>query len=103
MKLPKKGPRINPSQVKKQIEKLEYQIQTEVIGFEKEKRSFSAHLTLGRVKSPKGRNSLVEKIKALEFQSSAEMEINELVLFKSTLTPKGSIYTPLHQSKFSEA
>lgn len=67
-------------------------------GFEKEKRSFSAHLTLGRVRSPKGRNKLVEKIKALDFKPSAETEVTKLTLFKSTLTPQGSIYTPLHEA-----
>ena len=68
------------------------------IGFEKEKRPFSAHLTLGRVRSPKGRNELVSKIKALDFKPSAVTAINKLTLFQSTLTPKGSIYTPLHEA-----
>lgn len=71
----------------------------EGIGFAKEKRPFSAHLTLGRVRSPKGRAELVQKIKALEVHSSASLDVAELVLFKSTLTPTASIYTPLHASK----
>jgi len=70
------------------------------IGFTKEKRSFSAHLTLGRVRSGKNRKNLVEKIKSLEFDSSTEMLAKEITLFKSTLTPKGSIYTSLHKSTF---
>ncbi len=70
----------------------------EGIGFPKEKRSFSAHLTLGRVRSPKGRKELVEKIKALDVKSSALMEVSELVLFKSTLTRERSIYTALHKA-----
>ena len=78
--------------------KLEEELQS--LGFAKEKRSFSAHLTLGRVRSGKNRNTLVEKIKALEFNSSAQSLLHELVLFKSSLTPQGSIYTKLHTSKF---
>ena len=76
----------------------ELEEELEKLGFPKEKRSFSAHLTLGRVRSPKGRKELVEKIKALDIKSSALMEVSELILFKSTLTSSGSIYTPLHQS-----
>jgi 2'-5' RNA ligase len=69
------------------------------IGFEKEKRPFTAHLTLGRVKSPKGRNELVSKMKALDFKPSASCTIDKITLFQSTLTPQGSIYTPLYEAK----
>lgn len=70
------------------------------IGFEKEKRPFAAHLTLGRVKSPKGRSELVSKIVALDFTPSASCRVDRVILFQSTLTSKGSIYTPLHQQNF---
>ncbi len=69
------------------------------LGQDKE-RPFSAHLTLGRVKSLKNKNQLVEKIKALDFQPSASSLVDKIMLFQSTLTPQGPIYTPLHTSKF---
>ena len=69
------------------------------MGFEKEKRAFTAHLTLGRARSPKGKRELVSKIETLDFKPSASCTVNKIVLFQSTLTPQGSIYTPLHESR----
>ena len=67
-------------------------------GFEKEKRPFRAHLTLGRIRSPKKRKNIVLKIMALKFTPSAACAIDKITLFQSELTPQGSIYTPLHHS-----
>lgn len=63
-------------------------------GFFPEKRAFKPHLTLGRVKSPKGKGGLMnalEKVRPKEIMFSA----SELVLFKSDLRPGGAVYTPL--------
>lgn len=56
------------------------------LGFEKEKRKFTPHITFARVK--RGNYSLPDQI---EF-SFDSFPVNEVVLFKSTLTPKGPIY-----------
>lgn len=71
------------------------------IGFDKEPRPFAAHLTIGRVRSPENKEELKEKI-----QSYAKHDltphtqfISSLILFQSTLTPKGSIYTKLYEAK----
>ena len=56
------------------------------LGFEKEKRNFTPHITFARVK--KGNYSLPDQT---EF-SFDSFPVNEVVLFKSTLTPKGPIY-----------
>src|SRR3989338_426276 len=57
-------------------------------GFRKEERKFSAHLTLGRVRSSKNKQRLIEAIEKEKcFSSSEKLEILEIVLFKSTLTP----------------
>ena len=69
------------------------------IGFEKEKRKFSAHLTIGRVKSAKNKDQLVqiiEKYKEFEF---ADVKVDSIKLKKSELTPKGPIYTTLKEIK----
>lgn len=64
--------------------------------FEKEKRPFSPHLTLGRVRSAKNRQRLIKTIeKEKNFSSSSKLLVEDIVLFKSTLTPKGSIYEPI--------
>jgi 2'-5' RNA ligase len=59
------------------------------LGFGKETRKFTPHITFARVK--KGKYSLPENID-LSFDS---FPINEVALFKSTLTPKGPIYEVL--------
>ncbi len=66
----------------------------ERIGFPKEQRKFSAHFTIGRVKSPKNIEKLMELIKLTEFQTE-EIPVNEVVVMKSQLHPAGAIYTPL--------
>ena len=68
------------------------------IGFEKESRPFAAHLTLGRVRSPKNKVALKEKMAACQVPSVKPHLITSVTLFQSTLTPKGSIYTKLHES-----
>jgi len=66
------------------------------LGFLPEKRSFKAHLTLGRVRSSKGRDQLIKLLRTTEL-SSKTMQAKELTLFQSTLTPKGAIYQALHK------
>jgi len=72
----------------------------EKLSFPREKRSFSAHLTLGRVRSPKNKTALKEKIMSLEVKPLTS-QLRELTLFKSTLTPKGPIYSKLHVSNLA--
>jgi 2'-5' RNA ligase len=65
----------------------------EKIGFPKEKRSFSPHFTIGRVKSPKNIEQLATRVESSQFQTE-EIEVAEVVVMKSQLTPGGAIYTP---------
>jgi 2'-5' RNA ligase len=68
----------------------------EPIGFEREKRSFSPHATLGRVRKkarPKGLRELVEAGRTADFGSQ---EVTEITLMRSVLKPTGPIYTPVH-------
>lgn len=59
------------------------------LGIEKESRAFTPHLTLGRRKIPA---PLLERdIPELE---KKQFTMNRIVLFQSTLTREGSIYTP---------
>ena len=59
------------------------------LGFKKEDRKFTPHITFARVK--KGKFSLP---KNLDFSFNS-FPVNEVTLFKSTLTPKGPIYEAL--------
>lgn len=56
------------------------------LGFEKEMRKFTPHITFARVK--KDKYSLPENV---DFSLDSFL-VNEVTLFKSTLTPKGPIY-----------
>lgn len=65
------------------------------LGHLPEGRPFNPHLTLGRVKSPANRHRLAQALEKLAPLNWPPFQVNEIILFKSTLTPKGSIYTPL--------
>jgi len=70
------------------------------LGFEKEKREFSAHLTFGRVKSAKNKEKLlqiIDKYRDIEF---ASIKVDSIKLKKSELTPEGPIYTTIKDVKF---
>ncbi len=81
---------------KQELSLMQKKIEDEMgkIGFLKEDREFSPHLTIGRVKSPKNIDKLTELIKNTSFQTE-EIEIKEVVVMKSDLHPAGAIYTPL--------
>ncbi len=69
------------------------------LGFEKEKRKFSSHLTIARVRSAKNKDRLlqiVEKYRGVEF---ADLTVDSICFKKSVLTPKGPIYTTLKEVK----
>ncbi len=72
----------------------------EKIGFGKEKREYNAHLTFGRVKSSKNIPGLKKIIDETTIQFHDEIRIDKIILFQSTLRPKGAIYTPLVEHTF---
>ncbi|MCK4463096.1 MAG: RNA 2',3'-cyclic phosphodiesterase [Candidatus Omnitrophica bacterium] len=72
----------------------------EHIGFAKENRPFSAHLTLGRVRSGKNKDALKKRLISMSIKPQSFI-VDKIILFQSTLTPKGPIYTPLHSSILS--
>jgi 2'-5' RNA ligase len=72
------------------------------LGFEKERRSFSAHLTIARVKSPKNKEKLLgllDKYQETDFQI---LKVNKIFLKKSVLPPEGPIYTKLKEIDLGE-
>ncbi len=71
---------------------------TEPLGFQPETRPFRAHLTLGRVRreaTPAQRAALGSALGSLSPPRSITWQSGHPLLFKSTLTPTGSIYTEL--------
>jgi 2'-5' RNA ligase len=69
----------------------------EKIGFEPEERPFHPHLTLGRMKSGKGREELTGRIERYKEEEFGNFQVERIVLFKSDLKPTGPIYTSLRE------
>ncbi len=67
----------------------------EILG--KDKREFSNHLTIARVKAVKDKDALRKFFTDKEF---GEFEVNEFKLVKSTLTPRGPVYKELQTFSF---
>lgn len=65
------------------------------LGFPEEKRPFTPHLTLARLKSAKQMGLLRKRVDALKDRSFGVMPVEEIVLYRSDLRPEGARYTPL--------
>lgn len=73
-------------------ERLENECATE--GFPKENRAYRPHLTIARLRRPEGARPLADTHLQMQF-NAAEIKLNELIVFRSELSPKGSKYTPI--------
>ena len=73
--------------------------QLEKVGFQPEDRSFHPHLTLGRMRSSRGKGDLVGRIEKHKEEEFGDLRVERVVLFKSDLRPSGPIYTPLGDVK----
>lgn len=75
------------------VKKLHDELDKEFVklGFDGD-RKFSTHLTIGRMKSAKGKNEVKSKIEEFKDVEIGEMTVDRIVLKKSTLTPQGPIY-----------
>jgi len=80
---------------------LQKQIETQLekIGFQPEDRPFHPHLTLGRMKSSRGKDELVGRMEKHKEEEFGDLRVERVVLFKSDLRPSGPIYTPLGDVK----
>ncbi len=65
------------------------------VGFAKEKRPFSPHLTLGRLRSPRGKEAARRGLAELQQADCGSFRADGVSLIKSDLTPSGPIYTVL--------
>jgi RNA 2',3'-cyclic 3'-phosphodiesterase len=73
----------------------------EKLGFEREHRTFSPHLTLARFKTPRPQPALVEAVESLKDFSFGRFQASEFFLFESQLAPQGASYRKL--ARFPEA
>jgi 2'-5' RNA ligase len=75
------------------------EIQLKKIGFQVEDRPFHPHLTLGRMKSNRGKEELVRRMEKHKEEEFGDFQVERVVLFKSDLRPTGPIYTLLKEMK----
>jgi len=68
------------------------------VGIKTEERPFRPHLTIGRVRSSRGRQDLAAALAPLENAVFGMCEIAQLNLMRSTLRPSGAEYTPLYSA-----
>jgi 2'-5' RNA ligase len=68
------------------------------LGFKKETRGFSPHLTIGRVKTARNKDQLLKIIGNYTETEFLVQRVQSLLLKKSDLTPKGPIYTNLRET-----
>ncbi|RMF90078.1 MAG: RNA 2',3'-cyclic phosphodiesterase [Methanobacteriota archaeon] len=66
------------------------------IGFRREK-GFKMHLTIGRVRSARNKERLVEALRRRRDMEIGSVTIDAVKLKKSELTPKGPVYTDLKE------
>lgn len=63
-------------------------------GFGKSDKPFSSHMTIGRVRFPQGPDRLIQRIEQTDYNSET-IDISEVSIFKSDLSPAGPKYTRL--------
>lgn len=71
----------------------------ETLGFEREERKFTPHITLGWVKTYKKKNKIIEIIQSQGKIYGAEIAMESVELYRSDLKPTGAVHTVL--SRFS--
>ena len=70
----------------------------ESIGFKREPREFSAHLTIGRIRRRIDAQRIGASLDPVKDATSDWFRVDRLVLFKSLLKPNGPEYSLLHTS-----
>ena len=67
-------------------------------GFPKENRAFHPHLTIARIRRPQAADRLAQIHLGSEF-SAVALRLEDLILFRSELSPKGSKYTAISRHR----
>jgi len=76
---------------------------TESLGIASEKRPYSPHLTMARIREGVNVQPLREAVAALESREFGAFEAESWFLYRSTLRPNGSVYTKLAEFPLTKA
>ena len=93
----------NPAELLNLQRKMESELARQ--GFPAEERPFSAHLTIGRVRSQVGTDEMKELqvvLKAMQIAEIGKFSASAVTLFKSELQPAGAIYTSLFKTQLGQ-
>ncbi|MFO7792645.1 MAG: RNA 2',3'-cyclic phosphodiesterase [Candidatus Saliniplasma sp.] len=87
------------SEEEPKLENTAHRIEEELVplGFSREEKGFSPHITVARVKGGKNKERLKKTIKNYEDYYFKTQKVTKLKLKKSTLTKKGPIYETLEE------
>jgi len=80
---------------------LDFEQGFEELGFAKEQRPFSAHLTLARIKDDRPGKQLAEVITGFGKVDAGTITADAVCLYKSQLTSDGPVYTLLRKINFT--
>ena len=75
------------------------------LGYEKEARPFSPHLTLGRVRpgvDPRNLQKISATLNSIQIGNIGSARVDAIHLYKSELRPEGSVYTKLFSAPLSK-
>jgi len=68
------------------------QKEIEILGFQKEKRNFNPHITIGRVKSNKGIRRVIKELIRFNNKEFGKIHVDKIMLMQSILKPTGAEY-----------
>jgi 2'-5' RNA ligase len=77
-----------------QLAALQKKFDDETADFGTEDRAFRPHLTIARIRRPEGGKRLADAHLKMDFKP-VEIILNEVIVFRSELSPQGSRYTPI--------
>lgn len=67
----------------------------ELLGFPKEQKMFSSHITIGRVRPENKSNKIGETLQSFKIEPVLRQNLDTITFYESTLTPQGPVYVPL--------
>ena len=87
------------TQGQEQLNEIFHQLEPKLrqIGLPPDDKGFSPHLTIARVRSGANKAALADYVSSMQQQGFGRMQVKAVRLKKSTLTPKGPIYTTIHE------
>ncbi len=72
------------------------------LGFPPEEREMTPHITIGRLRSMRGTETLVRTIRTSTDRGFGTSHVTGLTLYRSQLRPDGAVYTPMTTFGFAE-